>query len=86
MGSSAPWQGGIEDPVLLCAQHSTDAFEAIVLDGTLASNGRVSYRNSLSIEDAEAIRAYLITEAQAAKAQVAAPADRPKTQPQRMRN
>ena len=58
---------------------STDAFKAIVLEGALASNGMVSYQNSLSPEEAEAIRAYLVNSAHSLKAR--APADHPKARP-----
>ncbi len=51
-----------------------DLFEAIVLDGTLAANGMVSFAEALSPEDAEAVRAYVISQAIAAKAAEHAPA------------
>ncbi len=39
---------------------SADAFKAIVIGGALQDNGMVSFRNVLSDEDAEAIRAYIV--------------------------
>jgi alcohol dehydrogenase (cytochrome c)/quinohemoprotein ethanol dehydrogenase len=42
------------------------AFKAIVLDGTLASKGMVSFASMLKPEDAEAIRAYLVNQSKAA--------------------
>jgi PQQ-dependent dehydrogenase (methanol/ethanol family) len=44
---------------------SRDAFKAIVLDGTLAAKGMVSFATMLKPEDAEAIRAYLIAQSKA---------------------
>jgi PQQ-dependent dehydrogenase (methanol/ethanol family) len=47
---------------------SRDAFKAIVLDGTLAGKGMVSFASMLKPEDAEAIRAYLVNQSRAAAA------------------
>lgn len=48
--------------------HSADAFKAVVTDGVLQEKGMVSFRSAITPEDAEAIRAYLISRAHAAKA------------------
>jgi quinohemoprotein ethanol dehydrogenase len=45
-----------------------ELFKAIVLDGVLTANGMVSFSAALSPEDAEAVRAYVITSAIEAKA------------------
>lgn len=37
-----------------------DAFRSVVIDGTLASNGMVSFAEQLSPDDVEAVRAYLV--------------------------
>jgi PQQ-dependent dehydrogenase (methanol/ethanol family) len=47
---------------------SPDLFNAIVLEGALAANGMVSFAEALDVEDAEAVRAYVITLAIEAKA------------------
>ncbi|HTY50708.1 MAG TPA: PQQ-dependent dehydrogenase, methanol/ethanol family [Steroidobacteraceae bacterium] len=39
---------------------STDAFKAVVIDGALQNDGMVSFRQFLSPQDAEAIRAYVV--------------------------
>lgn len=49
------------------ALNSAELFKAIVLDGVLESNGMVSFRDSLKPEDAEAVRAYVVTLANQAK-------------------
>ena len=43
------------------ALNSSELFQAIVLDGILQNNGMVSFRESLSEDDAEAIRAYVVS-------------------------
>jgi mono/diheme cytochrome c family protein len=57
-------------------------FKAIVIDGALQNNGMVSFAAQLSPQDAEAIRAYVVSLANVAKdAQVPAPlAPAPTTQ------
>jgi mono/diheme cytochrome c family protein len=50
------------------ALRSPDLFNAIVLEGALAANGMVSFAEALDVEDAEAVRAYVITLAIEAKA------------------
>ncbi|TAJ95287.1 MAG: PQQ-dependent dehydrogenase, methanol/ethanol family [Gammaproteobacteria bacterium] len=44
-----------------------ELFKVIVIDGALTDNGMVSFRESLTPEDAEAIRAYVVTLANEAK-------------------
>ena len=46
---------------------SAEGFKAIVIDGALQSNGMVSFRKVLTLEDAEAIRAYIVHIANVAK-------------------
>src|SRR5690606_8912500 len=50
------------------ALHSAELFRAIVIDGALQNNGMVSFREHLSAEDAEAVRAYVVSLANAEKA------------------
>jgi len=49
------------------AINSPDAFKAIVVDGALKANGMVSFKDALPGEDPEAIRAYIVSRANAAK-------------------
>jgi hypothetical protein len=50
-------------------------FKAIVIDGVLQNNGMVSCAEQLTLQDAEAIRAYVVSLANAEKvAQAPAPA------------
>jgi quinohemoprotein ethanol dehydrogenase len=46
---------------------SPDAFKAIVIDGALTRNGMVSFAKAMSADDAEAIRAYVVSRAIEAK-------------------
>jgi quinohemoprotein ethanol dehydrogenase len=39
---------------------ASDAFKAIVIDGALEADGMVSFRKMLTLQDAEAIRAYVV--------------------------
>ena len=58
-------------------------FSAIVIDGVLQNNGMVSFRDSLTADEAESIRAYVVSLANAAKiAQAPAPAPQPAPQPE----
>jgi alcohol dehydrogenase (cytochrome c)/quinohemoprotein ethanol dehydrogenase len=43
------------------ALNSAELFKAIVIDGILQNNGMVSFRDQLSTDDAEAIRAYVVS-------------------------
>ena len=47
---------------------NADAWKGVVLDGNLAVNGMVSFANILTEEDAEAVRAYVISQAHLAAA------------------
>lgn len=49
------------------ALNSPELFKAIVIDGILQANGMVSFREQLSVEDAEALRAYVVSLANEAK-------------------
>ena len=44
-----------------------ESFAAVVLGGALQANGMASFRDRLSADDAESIRAYLIERANQAK-------------------
>jgi mono/diheme cytochrome c family protein len=46
---------------------AADAFKAIVIDGALQPDGMVSFRQVLTVQDAEAIRAYVVHNANLAK-------------------
>jgi quinohemoprotein ethanol dehydrogenase len=46
---------------------AADAFKAIVIDGALQPDGMVSFRKVLTLQDAEAIRAYVVHNANLAK-------------------
>jgi alcohol dehydrogenase (cytochrome c)/quinohemoprotein ethanol dehydrogenase len=46
---------------------SADAFKSIVIDGALSANGMVSFKQALQPDDAEAIRAYIVSRSIAAK-------------------
>jgi mono/diheme cytochrome c family protein len=50
-----------------------EAWAAVVLDGQLAANGMAPFASVISADDADAIRAYVIAQANAARA-AAAPA------------
>ena len=59
------------------AIQSADAFKTIVLDGALSQNGMVSFAKALKPEDAEAVRAFVVSraiEARKATPPAAAPA------------
>jgi quinohemoprotein ethanol dehydrogenase len=49
------------------AINSPEAFKAIVVDGALTPNGMVSFAKALKADEPEAIRAYLVAKAHAAK-------------------
>ena len=46
---------------------SAEAFKAIVIDGALTQNGMVSFAKAISRDDAEAVRAYIVSKAIEAK-------------------
>ena len=47
---------------------SADNFKSVVIDGARKANGMVSFAKTLSVKDAEDIRAYIISEAKKAQA------------------
>ena len=56
------------------AIQSADAFKAVVIDGALTQNGMVSFAKAIKPEDAEAVRAWVVSKAhEAMKAQAAKP-------------
>ena len=73
-GSSGRVSSLFPDLKYAAALSNADLFKAIVIDGVLQNNGMVSFRESLTPEDAEAIRAYVVTLAIAAKNAPPAPA------------
>jgi alcohol dehydrogenase (cytochrome c)/quinohemoprotein ethanol dehydrogenase len=73
-GSDGLSRGMFPDLRYSGALASAEAFSAIVLDGALKANGMVSFRAAVSPEEAEAVRAWLVDRAQAAKAAPAAAA------------
>ena len=62
-GSDGLSRGMFPDLRYSGALGSADAFKAIVLDGALAQNGMVSFAKGLKPEDAEAVRAYVVSRA-----------------------
>jgi alcohol dehydrogenase (cytochrome c)/quinohemoprotein ethanol dehydrogenase len=49
------------------ALNAPELFKAIVIDGVLQNNGMVSFKEALTVEDADAIRAYVVSLANDAK-------------------
>jgi len=54
---------GFPDLNYTVALNSPNLFKAIVVDGALAENGMISFKNTLKAEDAEAIRSFLTARA-----------------------
>jgi quinohemoprotein ethanol dehydrogenase len=54
---------GFPDLNYTIALNAPDLFKGIVVDGALAENGMISFKNSLKAEDAEAIRSFLTARA-----------------------
>jgi alcohol dehydrogenase (cytochrome c)/quinohemoprotein ethanol dehydrogenase len=54
---------GFPDLNYTVALNAPDLFKAIVVDGALAENGMISFKNTLKEEDAEAIRSFLTARA-----------------------
>ncbi len=54
---------GFPDLNYTIALNNAPLFKAIVVDGALAENGMISFKNSLKAEDAEAIRSFLVARA-----------------------
>jgi PQQ-dependent dehydrogenase, methanol/ethanol family len=63
------------------ALNAAALFKAIVIDGALQNNGMVSFAEHLTPDDAEAIRAYVVSLANAAKAEAPPPAPAPAPAP-----
>ena len=59
-------RGLFPDSGVLARARGSEAFNAIVLDGARAANGMASFSDVLDADGAEAIRAYLIADANAA--------------------
>ncbi len=72
-GSDGLSRGMFPDLRYSGALASAEAFRTIVIEGALSKNGMVSFRSALSLEDAEAVRAYMVARAVAAKAAQAPP-------------
>ncbi|HEY6923684.1 MAG TPA: c-type cytochrome, partial [Steroidobacteraceae bacterium] len=54
---------GFPDLNYTVALNAPDLFEAIIVEGALAENGMISFKNTLGPADAEAIRSYLTARA-----------------------
>jgi hypothetical protein len=54
---------GFPDLNYTIALNAPDMFKGIVVDGALAENGMISFKNVLKPEDAEAIRSFLTARA-----------------------
>ena len=54
---------GFPDLNYTVALNAPDLFKGIVVDGALAENGMISFKNTLKVEDAEAIRSFLTARA-----------------------
>jgi mono/diheme cytochrome c family protein len=54
---------GFPDLNYTIALNAPDLFKGIVVDGALAENGMISFKNVLNVEDAEAIRSFLTARA-----------------------
>jgi quinohemoprotein ethanol dehydrogenase len=54
---------GFPDLNYTVALNAPDLFKGIVVDGALAENGMISFKNTLNVEDAEAIRSFLTARA-----------------------
>jgi PQQ-dependent dehydrogenase (methanol/ethanol family) len=72
-GDTAVGGGTLPDLRFSATLGSADAWKAIVLDGTLARNGMISFARHLKAEDAEAVRAYVVERAHAEKKRLANP-------------
>jgi quinohemoprotein ethanol dehydrogenase len=73
-GSDGLSRGMFPDLRYSGALASAEAFKTIVMDGALKANGMVSFAAAISAEDAEAVRAYVVDRAVAAKPASAAAA------------
>ena len=66
-GNSGRVSSLFPDLKFAAALNSPELFKAIVIGGALQTNGMVSFRDLLAEEDAEAIRAYVVSLANEAK-------------------
>ncbi len=62
-GTDGQSRGLFPDLRYSAALASPVAFDAIVLEGALAANGMVSFKQGLTAEDADAVRAYIVSRA-----------------------
>ncbi|PZN33211.1 MAG: PQQ-dependent dehydrogenase, methanol/ethanol family [Proteobacteria bacterium] len=62
-GTNAQSLGMFPDLRYSAALRSSEAFKAIVLDGALTANGMVGFKEAIGVEEAEAIRAWLVARA-----------------------
>jgi len=81
-GSDGLSRGMFPDLRYSGALATADAFRAIVIDGALSSKGMVSFKGAgIGNEDAEAVRAYIVDRAIAAKATQSPPVAAPTAAP-----
>jgi quinohemoprotein ethanol dehydrogenase len=66
-GSDGLSRGMFPDLRYAGAIQTADVFKTVVIDGALTANGMVSFAKAISAEDAEAVRAYIVSRAIAAK-------------------
>jgi cytochrome c5 len=62
-GTEGQSRGLFPDLRYSAALGSRDVFNSIVIGGVLAENGMVSFKKALSVDDAEAVRAYMVERA-----------------------
>jgi PQQ-dependent dehydrogenase (methanol/ethanol family) len=80
-GSDGLSRGMFPDLRYSGALGSPEAFKSIVIDGALVEKGMVSFAKAISAEDADAVRAYVVGKAIAAKAAQAPPPAAPAAAP-----
>jgi quinohemoprotein ethanol dehydrogenase len=66
-GSDGLSRGMFPDLRYSGALNSSGAFKAIVIDGALSQNGMVSFAKGITVDDAEAVRAYVVARSIEAK-------------------
>jgi mono/diheme cytochrome c family protein len=62
-GTDGQSRGLFPDLRYSAALGSRDVFNSIVIDGVLTENGMVSFKKALSLDDVEAVRAYMVDRA-----------------------
>jgi quinohemoprotein ethanol dehydrogenase len=72
-GDTAVSGGTVPDLRFSTTLASSDAWKAIVLDGTLSKNGMVSFAKHLKADDVETLRTYVIQRAHDEKKRLASP-------------